>query len=130
MEQVKFRDAVGKTIAAFVEAKWGHEVLIVFTDKTFTVLDVDEYSHSICNGYYSRSDYEDIHLVNCGILTAQTLAEEAKQRELEAQKALERKEADERAYYEKLKAKFETVKTQPAADDQAAALGCIVVDIV
>lgn len=130
MEQVKFRDCLGKTIAAIVEAKWGHEVLIVFSDKTFTLLDVDEYSHNICNGYYSRNDYEDIDLVGCGILTAQTLAEEAKQRELEAQRALEKKEADERAYYEKLKAKFETVKAQQAVDDQAAALGCIVVDIV
>ncbi len=95
-------EAIGKTISTI--AGNGEEYIIVFSDNTFLIIDVERGYEDSAGITFSSTYYDDSLLIAGGLLTAE---------EYEAKKAAERQareekeEAERKALYKKLKARYE-----------------------
>ena len=109
-KQIDLDDAVGKTITAVIEAILGDGVILAIGDDEFVLVEADgdedggELRFDTHDTRFIRHRYRDYDLRN--VFDEATLAEWDAKNQTKAANEAERRDREERALFERLKAKF------------------------
>jgi hypothetical protein len=110
-KEITLDEAKGKKIRDYAMSCTCGQMIIVFTDKTFTTLGVDHgyqgYSDEIVQAKLDLLDFDNAALIALEVVVLQEIesAERIKEREF-----IQQDERRERAEYKRLKAKYEERK--------------------